>query len=572
MLGGLLLLAVVSGERFDDDSYGHYARSTQQVLGVDWATWVTDVWNKPLPGLAFGLGSLLGISGARWVSCLSTAGAAYFTRRLVARWLPVEQANPWFVTLLFFSQLALLKDAFVTMTEIPAAMFVAWALCSLIVDDRPRKAALLAGLVPLCRVEMIPVVAVTGVFCGMAELRRRRAAGAPWPWPVLFTTACTGAPFVLWFVAGIAATGDLHWFGRASYASLRSAWDFPAVLHYNMLTGLVNVLPPPLLLLLLVSMVGWGKRLLGAHRSDALHLMLLLGVHYLLLNVLVVYPKDWFGVPSGHGVAAINGRNYSASAPVLIALLAMGLAHGSRPTLSSSPPALPSTRQARLAGMVAATGVVGLLVYASKGSSNADLGLHLGLLLLGAGLVWWRFGRQRDGRAHEDGPRQLRHSLKWFAIVGFVSAVVIRPFFWYPTPEADHRGRGIIELAARIAQERPPLVLQDTASFLEVAAKENGIDVSRSVTSWVWPGDYEARLSKAPAGSWVVLEQNARGETLPRYSAGILAKVASGELEPAGQFQAAPHHGIWGALDRASARNAAIGWKAFRLRRSERAQ
>lgn len=558
-------VAAVSGPRLDDDSYGHYARSTRQVLGLDLSAWITDVWNKPLPGLAYGLGSLLGLWGARVVACAFTAGAAYHTRRLVTALLP---RSPWVgiaATVFFFAQPALLKDAFVTMTEVPAALFVAWSLCALFAEGRPRKAALLAGLVPLCRVEMVPVVAVTAVYCGCEEWRTRRASTSRVPWLRLGVTMATaGLPFIIWYAAGFAATSDVRWFSRASYAYLRTNWELPAVLHYNVLVGLVNVVPPPLLLLGVYGAISSWRRALKTCPRVVGHLILLLGVHYLLLNTLVVYPKDWFGVSPGHGVAAINGRNYTSSAPVLVALLVSSLAvELGLPIAGTSPPMLEVSRRGRIAGLCAAVGISLGLIFLSKGNNAADFALHVGLLVAGFGLM---LSFSLRNTTTDDGFERFARPLKCLVIAAAAGGLLVRPFFWYPTIGKDQRSTAINELAQRIASQRPTRVIQDTASFLEVAARELGLDVSASETQWTWPGEYPRRLAESPVGTWVVLELSPRGEPLSRYPAAILEQVRSGALELVDTYQTAPQLGVWAVLDRVSSRNAAIGWRVFRLR------
>jgi hypothetical protein len=88
--------------------------------------------------------------------------------------------------------------------------------------------------------------------------------------------------------------------------------------------------------------------------------------------------------------------------------------------------------------------------------------------------------------------------------------------------------------------------------------------VSASPTEWTWPGDFPSRIAKAPVGTWVVLEVNPRGEILARYPPAVFEAISRGSLIQIGQFQTEPHAGLWAALDRISARNAAIGWKVFR--------
>src|SRR5690606_16335308 len=75
----LTVLAVVGHLRVDDDSYQHFTRSVEQVRALDWRTFTTDVWNKPLPGLLYGVAGQLGIELARLVSVAITTATAGFT-------------------------------------------------------------------------------------------------------------------------------------------------------------------------------------------------------------------------------------------------------------------------------------------------------------------------------------------------------------------------------------------------------------------------------------------------------------------------------------------------------------
>ncbi len=568
IFGLLLLLACVSGQRLEDDSYGHYARSKQQVLNLDLSAWVIDVWNKPIPGLLYGLGSAGGLWGARGVAGLVCVTTLYFTRRLVECWLPLTQRGRWWIAGLLMAQLPLLKDAFVTMTELPAAGFVAVALYALFVDRRPYKAALLAGCTPLCRVEMIPVVAILAIFCCFEEWDRSTVETAWRRWlRVAAPAGICATPFVLWLVAGAVVTGNVHWFSEASYAFIRTNWDLPAALRYNVLTGLVNVLPPPLLLLAVYSVVTWGRSVLGSGSRFGRCLCLLLVVHYGLLNTLVVYPSDWFGVPLGHGVAAINGRNYSSTAPVLLVLLVLGLAaqcgvvSGESPT--SARRSSPNERwvNGRLIGSV---GFVLTLITLSKGASLAEFALHLGLVGLGVVFFVWmlRLTNQADLSHAECFNRVLRAS----AVVGLCSSLIIRPFFWYPIPSTDHRQRALTELTQEISRQRPAHVIQDVASFLGVFAAEAGVDLSATKADWTWPGDFARRLTASPPDTWVVFELSPKGELRDRYPAAVLTMIETGHLEPVEQFQTVASPGFLGFLDRLSARNAPIGWRAFRLK------
>src|SRR5436190_839783 len=65
-------VAAVGGFRVSDDSFQHFVKSVEVVRRHDFARLVTDIWNKPVPMVLYGVSGLAGIVSARLVSVVLT--------------------------------------------------------------------------------------------------------------------------------------------------------------------------------------------------------------------------------------------------------------------------------------------------------------------------------------------------------------------------------------------------------------------------------------------------------------------------------------------------------------------
>ena len=499
------LFALVSGPRLDDDSYQHFAHSVEQVSKLDFALWLTDLWNKPLPGLAYGVSGLLGLAAARLLAAGLSAGTVYLTVRLCQQLVPESR---W-IALIMVSQLAFLKDAFVTMTEIPAAFALVSCLYLQLVAGRWRAAAIALGCVPLCRVEMLPTCAFIASWCAMQPRRLPHA---------LAWLSLAALPCVLWFGAAALATGDLLWFRQDAYASLR-AWGLTGVLRFNVLAGLPGVLSPPGVLLFLLGLFAAPRVL---QRSHAWLLVGALLCHYATLNFLDVFPKGVEGVPKGHAVAAINARNYSCSAPLAALFMCLGI----------------ELRARRL--LLWATAVAACAFVLARLASPGRLAFDLPVLAL-AVVAWLK----------------VRTEQRWkVAAIGcMVAALLIRPFFWYPTRWNDQRALAIEALAQRARAQNPARIVQDVASALVFFGELRATDAT-----WSWPNEFPDRLRSAPEPSWLVTEVDAAGTLLTRYPSELRACTPG---SPLAAFDS-PHVPSWlAAVDRLAGRNAPVHWRAY---------
>lgn len=545
ILGGLLsVCALVSGLRLDDDSYQHFGRSVHQLGTCDFAALLTDVWNKPVPALLYGVPGLLGIDAARLVSVALVVVTAWLTLQLCLQLVPEAlRGARWTYVVLFATQLAVLKDAFVTMTELPAAACLALSLWLQLVKRRPWLAALAAGMTVLCRVELVPVVAFMGCMFSV-DAFLQSAAPRRLGVRVVLPVGLALLPFALWLLAGAFIKHDALWFGRESYAHLRR-WGLPGLLRYNVLSGLPAVATPPALVALVVGCVQ-APRLIDPSVPKRVPAMLfgVLGIHYLLLNTLEVFPEGWEGVPSGHAVAAINARNYTPTAPVATLFMALGVAAWVRAR---------STREPRFLRVLGTAGsVVCLAIVAGQWNAHDMLVLELALLALSLAVAAFALRGWHAGAA--------TRPWCWVAAAALAAALLIRPFFWYPTRWNDRRSEAVAALAQLVGEQRPALVVQDIASSLEVFGRLRGVDAT-----WSWAMHFPAQLSAANAGTLVVVEVDATGQLLGRYPATLRAELASrcDELE---RFDSEPTAPWLRAVDRLASRNQPLHWVAYRVR------
>lgn len=554
LLALLAVASLVSGLRLDDDSYQHFARSFQQVSTLNLSAWLLDIWNKPLTGLLYGTVGLFGLHAARLVSVGLTVATALLTALLCKRLVPERLAGGlWFAVVFFAAQMAVLKDAFVTMTEGPAAFFVALALWLCLVRQRYALAALCAGLVPLCRAEMVPVVGFMGLWLALATWRERQVRGTgPWGWAVPLLLA--GLPFVLWVGAGILASHDLHWFSRGSYAYLRS-WDLAGVLRHNVLSGLPAVLAAPALFLFFVGIFGAPRLLHSRNERFALYLLMgTLGLHYLLLNTLVVFPKGWLGLPAGHAVAAVNARNYTPTAPIAAVFIAFGVSLWVQWG--------PGFR--RLLVLASAFSIAAIVL--GRFGSWGQLGLDLLLLGLMNAVVLG----PKHAREHWPPDRFWKIA----AAATLVGAFLVRPFFWYPTLWNDKRGSSVEALLQLVRQERPLRVVQDIASAPEVFGALQGVDAH-----WIYPHLFLEQALSGPSPTLLVVETDASGQPAKRYPENFvqelkratLAHLAADAPPKSPQFQlisrfSSPPEAAWLTLtDRLAAKNSPVHWAAYRV-------
>jgi hypothetical protein len=446
------------------------------------------------------------------------------------------------------AQTGVLKEAYVTMAELPAAFFLNLALWLRIVRGRTRLAALAAGLAALCRNEMLVVALFAGgwlaldAVLGTAAPRRFRARTLI---TCLAPVSLSVAPFLLWVMCGAWLTGDLRWFNREVYAELRQ-FTPSLVVRYNALTGLSFQQPAPLLVGCLLG-ASLGFRL-GQPRRVRWELTLpagMLAVHFTLLSTLAITPEAWPVGPPGRSIAALT-RNYnstSGAAAVFVALGVAALGHGL------------TDRRRHFPEVFALTSLVAALaIVVARWDDPALLLTDFVCLVATCGGVWLLV------RRHAGGDAALGRIWTLASIAAFAASLAIRPFFWYPTRFNEHAAAGAEAMIRLIRAERARQVIQDIVAFPEVFAELPAVDAA-----WSWSRDFPARLTSAEPGALLIVETKADGTLAPRYPAGLLERTHSRELTQVASYATPARAPFWQALDDLSARNPAMFWTAYRV-------
>jgi hypothetical protein len=539
------LLAFVSGPRIGDDSFQHFGRSVLEFSAFSLRAWVTDTWNKPMNGLLYGIPGQLGLGAARLVSVGMTVASAFFTLRIGERLIPERLQGPrWAIPLLFISQMAVLKDTFVTMTELPAGFFIALALWLCLVKGRPRWAALAAGCAPLCRNEMLIVALFVGVWLAFSALRTGRGSLPQRLWAAFSVGALALLPFLCWVIAGVLLTNDTLWLARTSYAELRS-FALPGLLRYNALSGLPKGTPVPALVFLILGMLSVPKLFtLAAERFRLALPAGVLGVHYLLLSTTAITPTAWFRGPPGRSISTL-ARNYNSTAVVAAVFMALGVA-----VWVEAAATRPDWFRKRL---ISAAVLVLIAVVSGRFGEVGPMALDLVLLAVTVAVVL-QTTRNKSGVS----PTK---AWCWAAWGSLVACLLVRPFFWYPTRWNEYTAISVDALATLIQREQPPRVVQDLASSVVAFGPQAPNDAG-----WCWSEHFAERLLSAPPGTLVVVETDARHQPLGRYPDGITKLLAeAGRVQEVAHFDTAPQPAWLRALDRIASRNEPVYWVAYRV-------
>jgi hypothetical protein len=150
-----LVYALLSKGTYTDDDITHFlfARFAWKHPEL-----FLDFWGRPVFTVIHAPAALLGFSAARIVSVCLAAGTC-LVAGLLARSYGVRRA--WMAAVLTAVQPEFLRQSFSTLTELPFALLFVLALYCL-QRQQWGKAALLAGLFPLARIETFPMVMLVG--------------------------------------------------------------------------------------------------------------------------------------------------------------------------------------------------------------------------------------------------------------------------------------------------------------------------------------------------------------------------------------------------------------------------
>jgi hypothetical protein len=293
-----LLLGALSPGTYQDDDLDRFYLARQ---ALQEPVKFLDRWGMPLALILFALPArLAGYAGVEAVSALLTAlaaaGVGFAARGVGFRW-------PWLGTLLVLAQPVVLELSFSALAEPVAAALIGcllWAWYT----ERPGLALLLAGLLPLARLETGALTVIV-LAAGWSRVGWGPRIGAL-------------VPVLLWNLLGFAATGELLYALSGSHGRPLNSLG---VLNYA--RNWIVIGGPSLLFFF-----GWAvvARFAPAvpekrdrpERFPALALVLA-GSHLMLLSLLA-----WESLPVGRSIGFLRHVVATAPAAALVALWGVG--------------------------------------------------------------------------------------------------------------------------------------------------------------------------------------------------------------------------------------------------------
>jgi hypothetical protein len=304
----LLSLAWIYTPELKTDALTHYLNSVGVVRRLSFYDFFTDVWDKPIPILLYGIPGQLGLFFARASAVIITIATIYFLKHLSEKLLD-QKVDGWEAVILYLSILTVFGQSFLTMTELPAAFFLAWGLYEFYVKGRLWSAYLLFGFMPLCRIESLYILFGFGFLLAINKEISIRVR-------ILCLTNLF-LPFTFWYLGGAFMTNDLVWLSARSYLHLRPL-DF-SFFYHNALTALPMVLNP----------IGLFFFVLGAYNISIkeikkYHLIYVgLIIQLIFLSSSIPYPigeNNWTKL-----ISAWNDRNFNVVSPLFYILIIYGI-------------------------------------------------------------------------------------------------------------------------------------------------------------------------------------------------------------------------------------------------------
>ncbi|MCC4115360.1 hypothetical protein LLG90_08375 [Aromatoleum toluclasticum] len=478
-----VLAACAAIYTFDDgsDAFQHFLHSVTYVSELNIRNFVLSVWDKPLPILIYGISGVLGgINGARLASVLLVVMSAGMVHSLARRCIRGAADAPYESMVLFLMVMPVFLQSFITMTELIAGFVLVSALYLYYVMGRPWLACLVAGVLPLARVEAGLFLAVMLGFFLFLQWRcpedrdNRRLLGM-----VVFASL----PCLIWFSACWIYSGDFFYVAHNGYTFARP-FDAELFAVHNGITALPSVLTPPALLLVLfgVFSIEWRTVVSGREDGGFLFICVLIMFVFLVFTATVIaYPRNelhWELL-----IPVVNGRAYNVVAPVLAIFAYLGLARLSSAMEAGAEAAQAGRGEQQEARFLLVVFLLGLCVvylckkqfYINGSAFSRAVPAYLWLYVSFFAFLLSGFLSQRVRR------------FLWPASVLFVvlSFLVINPRFYGPTRFSDPNFKLQTELTNYVSAYyggESTLLLQNLSGSVEYFIGKKEIQAG-----WQWP-------------------------------------------------------------------------------------
>jgi len=312
------------------DAFSHFLHSVDAVSHLKIQNIVTNVWDKPIPLIIYGVSGLAGLFFARLASVILVLLTAYFILNLARRFIRNMEGSPALTIVFFLLLIPVFGQTFLTMTELPAAFVLSFGLFLFYLKRAYLPAFLAIGFLPLARVECSLMMAFLFISFSYEVFLNKRFANNKKNLleefkPIFWYLVVGSSPFVLWNAGGAYFTKDVFWLLHSSYAYLRP-YDLFYIIKHNAVTALPMVFTAPALSLFLIGVFSPKEKKEGAPNSlFFVSIYGILIIYLIFLSSVIPFAKGEVGWEKL--IAAWNDRNFNVIAPVISLFVYMGVSY-----------------------------------------------------------------------------------------------------------------------------------------------------------------------------------------------------------------------------------------------------
>ena len=493
------ILCYIYTPELKTDSFCHFLNSVRIITSLDFKSLATNIWDKPIPIIIYGIPGVLGLFFSRLAGAILVLFTAYFTCKLAHFYIKNIPEDSILTIVFFLLMIPVFGQAFVTMTELPAAFILVLGLYLFYGEKKYFAAFFTIGLLPLARVESSLIMAF--IFLSFArDIFRVQHLVSGTKGLIDSLRSVTlyfiigSLPFILWVVMGAYFTYDLFWIMRSSYAHLRP-FDLFYIIKHNAITALPMIFTAPALFLFLVGVFSpKNAQKDNKYLSFLITIYGVMIIHLVFLSAIIPFPKgevEWKKL-----ISAWNDRNFNVIAPVMALFIYMGASYVYDIFHNNTHRAILTTGIIKTILLFFLS--IALIITCSKEFPFASTPrlyiITLCFFLTGTFLVILKEKKTLSASLF----------LNALSILIILSYLIINPLFWNPTKynDPDIIIQGELWGWVKSNYEKKNItIIQDLSGSMEYYIGKKNVHAP-----WVWASSFISKIKASPPRTLIILE------------------------------------------------------------------
>ena len=509
-------LAFIRGPELRTDSLVHFLHAKEIIANLDIKSLFTNLWDKPIPIILYGISGQISLFAARMVSVSLTLLAGFFIFRLCSNSVQTINDNMPVTTCFFLFMLPVLPQSYVTNTELPAAFILSLGLFLFYVKRKYSLAYLSIGFLPFARLEASLIMALIFLtFSYHLFILFKKENFEKIYITILLKNIYGSLPFVLWYLIGVILSDNVLWMLQGNYAHLRPL-NLPLILQHNAITALPKIFTSPILMIFFLGLLT-PFQMKKNYRINTINITMLgiLFIHIIFLSMFIVYPKgsvNWEKL-----ISAWNDRNFIVIAPVLAFYVYTGAAFLYSFSKKLANRGLKSGEKNIFTVKVIISYLLTIasIYFCNKhfflpsSTEKYFILLHATIIFIVAILL---FSLKKDIKLN---------LINLLAMISFLSVFITTPSFWYPTKHNDPDVLICNELKMWLTEKyhnEHVNIVHDISGTLD-----RFINSSTIKAPWIWPSDFIDTAEKYNGKTLIIFTTQGPKHTIsPHYPPNIL--------------------------------------------------